>query len=97
MSTKQSTTKKIFFPKQMEYNGKIYTAGETYDIEVANGFADRWIKRGCVEIAEKKIEQKPHTHTHVKKPEVKKEEKLPVEPKKDEEIKQTEQNAADIL
>lgn len=91
MSTKQSTTKKIFFPKQMEYNGKIYTAGETYDIEVANGFAERWIKRGCVEVTAKKVEA-PHVHTHnapkkpeVKIPEVKKEEIVP------------EQNAADIL
>ena len=46
---------KIKFHKTMEYNGRIFKSGEIYDLEEEKpGFIDRWIKRGCSVVEEKK-------------------------------------------
>ena len=45
-------SKKILFSKDAEYNGVSYKAGVAYDLPVANGYADRWLKRGHVEVAD---------------------------------------------
>ena len=39
---------KVFFPKTLEYNGRIFESGKVHDLEEeVPGFIERWIKRGC--------------------------------------------------
>lgn len=47
---------KLKFDKDMFYNGEcVFKAGETYDVKTENGWADRWIKRGGMEVLEEAV------------------------------------------
>lgn len=44
-------TMKLYFHADCWYNGKLlYKAGETHDVTTEANFAQRWLKRGAVEV-----------------------------------------------
>jgi hypothetical protein len=40
-------TMKILFPTTMKYNNTVYEGGKVYEVSEENGFANRWLRRGC--------------------------------------------------
>lgn len=59
-------TKKLLFPEQKKYTSggkeKIYAAGSVHEVSTEGGYADRWIRRGAIELDEKTYEKKKAEH-----------------------------------
>jgi hypothetical protein len=71
---------KILFPENKYYNDHTYECGKVYEISEKLGFAQRWLRRGCQEVADFKgvVLKDPSAHVEELKPEIKVE--LPKDP-----------------
>lgn len=51
-------TMKLFFHADCWYNGKLlFKAGETHDVTTEANFAQRWLKRGAVEVTVESVKE----------------------------------------